>query len=421
MTNSHMNQKYKAPARFRLIQRPRVRARMMIHQKVLLVTSLFSALAFGFVIYINFYQINEAQAAVNGDYRSAATGNWNSTATWERYNGSSWVAAAVTPTSADGVITIQSGHTVTVTANVTVDQVVVATGGTITNSSSTLTVANGTGSDFDIAGTFNLNTGGTVTISSSAVITILNGGVYNYNGGSETTGSGWAVNNGGTYVHGVNGVAIPSGTWGTTSTLKITGVVNTDPDVQSQTFGNLIYDCPNQTANNDFKDKLLNIAGDFTVVNTGTGSIKFDKSSTNQTLNVSGSYYQTGGTLKMTNQGNWNISLTGTFNLSGGTFIMAGSDGVPILTVGGNISISGGTLDMSQYTGNTASKGVGTINLIGNFTMTGGSVTETATNIGKGEIYFAKSGTQTFSISGGTTITNTINFFVNSGSILDAG
>ena len=41
--------------------------------------------------------INPAPA--NGDYRSAASGNWKDNSTWETFNGSSWVAASSTPTS----------------------------------------------------------------------------------------------------------------------------------------------------------------------------------------------------------------------------------------------------------------------------------------------------------------------------------
>jgi hypothetical protein len=404
--------------RIRLVLR--ARARVSLHLKTYVATSVLSAFALAFIIFLNLYDSRQASAAANGDYRSKATGNWNSTSTWETYNGTSWVNASSTPSSTDGVITVLSGHTVTVNASVTVDQVVVSSGGTLTISSGTMTVANGTGSDVDVSGTANLNTGGTVSISSSAVITILSGGTWNYNGGTETTSAGWAINNGSTYVHGVNGVDVPTATWGSSSTLKITGVVNTDVDNLNQTLGNIIYDCPNQTANIDFKDKLASIAGDFTVVNTGSGRIKFDKSSTNQTLTISGNYSVTGGTVMQTNQGNWNISVAGNFSLSSGTYIMAGADGVPQLTILGNMTISGGTLDMSQYTGNTSSKGIGTINLSGNLTQSGGTITETSTGVGFGDIYFAKSGTQTFSLSGGS-ITNTINFTVNNGSILDAG
>lgn len=408
----------KSDRRMHFVQRRKMRTSLREH--LIMASSFLFALAIVFVIFIEGLDIKQAFGAATGDYRSKATGNWNSNSTWERYNGTTWVNASSTPTSADGVITIESGHAVSVTANVTVDQVVVASGGTLTNSAATLTIANGTGSDLDVAGTVNLNTGGTVTISSSALITILNGGIYNYNGGTETTSTGWAVNNGGTYVHGVNGVDIPNGTWGATSTLKITGVTNQDPETQSQTFGNLIYDCPSQTGNRDFKDKLQTINGDFTIVNTGTGTIKFDKSASGVTTTVAGNFSQTGGTMKITTMGNWNLSVAGNFSLSSGTFIMAGSDGVPNLTITGNLTISGGTLDMSQYTGAVSNMGLGTINLYGNYIQTAGTLTETATNVGKGAINFAKSGTQTYSITGGS-ITNTIDFTVNSSSILDAG
>jgi fibronectin-binding autotransporter adhesin len=68
-------------------------------------------------------------SAFGGDYQSAASGNWSAPATWQTYNGTQWVAAATAPASADGVITIRSPHTVTASAPVTVDQVVVNAGG----------------------------------------------------------------------------------------------------------------------------------------------------------------------------------------------------------------------------------------------------------------------------------------------------
>ena len=42
-----------------------------------------------------------ALAQTAGDYRSATNGNWNAVATWETYDGANWVAASVTPTSAN--------------------------------------------------------------------------------------------------------------------------------------------------------------------------------------------------------------------------------------------------------------------------------------------------------------------------------
>ncbi len=59
-----------------------------------------------------FFNIQTAQAATAGDYKSVKSGNWLDATTWQRFDGKKWVAAMVTPTSADGVITIQTGDTV---------------------------------------------------------------------------------------------------------------------------------------------------------------------------------------------------------------------------------------------------------------------------------------------------------------------
>ena len=93
-----------------------------------------------------------AQSA--GDYRSAASGNWNSTSTWETYNGSAWVAAVATPTSADGAITIIGPHNVSITATVAVDQFTINTGATLTMTTvgANITVDNGTGDDMVVNG-----------------------------------------------------------------------------------------------------------------------------------------------------------------------------------------------------------------------------------------------------------------------------
>lgn len=95
-------------------------------------------------------------AQVLGDYRSAATGNWGTLATWQTYDGASWIAATATPTSVNAqTITIQSPHTVTRNAAVTVDQVVIDPGATVlSNGANILTIANGAGVDLTINGTF---------------------------------------------------------------------------------------------------------------------------------------------------------------------------------------------------------------------------------------------------------------------------
>src|SRR5690349_6826349 len=88
-------------------------------------------------------------------FRSAQTGNWNQITTWETSASSSgpWSAATLTPDLNAGTISIRNGHTVTALASVTVDEVVIESGGVLINSmpaANTLTFNNGTGTDLDI-------------------------------------------------------------------------------------------------------------------------------------------------------------------------------------------------------------------------------------------------------------------------------
>ena len=54
-------------------------------------------------------------AQATGDYRTNGSGNWSSTAIWQQYNGSSWVAASAAPTGSE-TITVLSADSVFVDA-----------------------------------------------------------------------------------------------------------------------------------------------------------------------------------------------------------------------------------------------------------------------------------------------------------------
>ena len=96
-------------------------------------------------------------------FRSKNSGDWTDVNTWETsLNGSSWSNATVTPVNfaSDLTITIQSGHVVNILDDLTVDELVVAAGATLSASSITkLNFNNGTGVDFDLQGTFEDNAG----------------------------------------------------------------------------------------------------------------------------------------------------------------------------------------------------------------------------------------------------------------------
>lgn len=79
-----------------------------------------SAAFFAFLLVLLFSSSVFGQ--VLNDFRSlTATGNWNTLATWERFNGTIWVAATVLPgaTANNGNVTIRDGHTITITATPT--------------------------------------------------------------------------------------------------------------------------------------------------------------------------------------------------------------------------------------------------------------------------------------------------------------
>jgi hypothetical protein len=88
-----------------------------------------------------------------GDYQSAGSGNWNTVAVWQTWNGTAWVTPGGTPNNTSGMITILAGHTITVPAALNVDELTV--NGTMNTSAGiVLTVSNGTGVDLQINGTF---------------------------------------------------------------------------------------------------------------------------------------------------------------------------------------------------------------------------------------------------------------------------
>jgi hypothetical protein len=382
------------------------------------------------------------------DFRSINSGNWNSTSTWESFNGTSWVAASSTPTNSSGVISIRNGNTVTVSSNVTADEITVDAGGTLTISSGkTLTVANSTsGVDLTVNGTLTifgtmtnqgssstiisglviLKSGGTNNYAGSSNITINSGGRYRSEDNGFTTAANiWVINSGGVYQHNVDGGSIPQATWNTNSSCEVTGIVSIKPGNVNQSFYNFTWNSTGQTTVVNLSGLLENISGDFYCISTGTGKVRLSQTE-NYTMNIGGNYYHQGGTLFATTKSTaCFINITGNFIQTSGTF--AGTDvnqysgqGSPEMNVYGDFSISSGTFDMSQYTSNTSNKGIMTLNLFGNLIQSGGTITETATNTGEGNIYFTKTGIQYFTKTGGN-ISNTVHSIINSGSTVDVG
>jgi len=119
---------------------------------------------------------SNAQSA--GDYRSKTgvnPGLWSAVSTWETFDGTSWVAAVATPTSADGVITIQTGDSIILDFAVSIDQVVIQNGAILAmfnaGTPTTFTLNDGPGDDIINDGKLNVSVGATL---SGTTATILN-------------------------------------------------------------------------------------------------------------------------------------------------------------------------------------------------------------------------------------------------------
>ena len=329
-----------------------------------------------------------------GAYRSKATGNWNSTATWERFNGTSWVNAVATPTSADGLITIRTSHTVTVTAAVTIDQTIIEAGGQVTVNGGNLTL-NTVNNALVVSGTLRRE-GNTIANATAARLEFNSGGVYQH-----------AMTN-------ADQIAVPLATWNANSTCEIRGTTGNDNNTfrnsLAQSFGNFTWMPSSMSGLVSFTGDLTTINGTLRIESPGTQVLSlYDNQTT--ALSIGGDVIVASGILRIKdNSGTLNVSVGGNIVISGGE-LQVSDNGTTYVRANGGLSMTGGTLNMSLAGINDS------LTLKGNMSVTGGTITETST--GSGIIAFNGSSEQQF--TGGATIQNNINFVLISGATLKMG
>lgn len=337
---------------------------------------------------------NAAVGQATGDFRTFATGQWNDVNTWERFDGTTWINPAPnTPTSASGAITIRNAHTVTVTADVTIDQTTVQFGGVLqVGPLFTLTIADGTGDDLSNDGTF--------TLQDDA---FFDGSVVNVNGQLNNTSTINIDNSlsslnflpGSLYRHARDGGTVPLSNWNASSSCEISGVTGNAPGQTNQNFGNFNWNCPGQTGNITLVFAgTVNLGGSINISNTGSPvSRLLIFSNTNGTV----------------------INITGDFNVTNAARFAVTQTGNPVtLNVTGNY--------VHSSTGASALAGgasVGILNVNGNFQQSAGELRGTAGS----SVNFTGSGVQIFTGGGGfgTTAMNSANFSIAASSIFDMG
>jgi hypothetical protein len=371
-----------------------------------------------------------------GDFRSAASGNWNDVNTWERFDGLAWVnPAPSTPTSSDGIITIMDTHTVTVTSNVTADQIewdnscafCGSSGSLVVTSGSILTINNGTGDDVRIINDFTdvgmLRVEGTLRLNTGA--TIVDDDYGNLGSGpGPVTSDTYKIANGGTHIHttGAGVAPIPAADWQSGSTCQIDATTGTVPSITSGTiFHHFIWNGTSQGATLNLLGLLNNVNGDLTV--TSTNSQVFQLSSTTSyTLNIGGNFSIQGSSrVQLTSTGTVTVSITGNLDIASTSgsvnAVQFNATGVVDVNVAGNfLKTNAATVNLCA-----GSTGTTTLDVTGDYSVTGGTVTRGATvTSGGATISFVGNNSKTYT---NTTagITTQINYAVGSNKTLNLG
>jgi hypothetical protein len=316
-----------------------------------------------------------ATFTITGNYYSKSTGNLELTSSWGTNTDGTGNAPA-NFTTAGNTFNIRNNATPTIGAS-----------WTVSGTGSKIVVGDGTNAcNFTIASTFvvtspntDISNNGTITRTSSVVqslgsLNVLAGGTYDHN---FATGS------------------LPNATWAATSTLLVSA------DLQSNNFGGVTF------GNVTFR----NTAG--TTMFTGTSALS---STIAGNLNLEGT-----GTIIMSSQlsANGTLTVNGNVTISGNSIFriesvaLGSGSNTKTLLVLGNYVQSNGTMDLSTNTSTTMTARFAILEVRGDFSHTGGTLTENAAGASPGmttRVLLSKtSGTQTLESTGQT---GSVNFNV---------
>ncbi len=333
--------------------------------------------------------------------------------------------------NAGTALDVQSGSSLTLTGNA----------GTGVRS---LTLAFlGVGNVVSIAGALNVNTEGPndggIYNATNSVTTVT--GTVTHNGGSfNSSALNLSFASGGNYIHAVDGSSVPTADWDPNSNITITGMNAVYPGSMLQTFGNVTFSSA-LTANVTMSGDLT-CAGNLTYSNVNTGNfLRLSRTGVDRSIFVGGDFTQTSGNFVVVDgNGSGTMNVAGDFNMTGGSFILKDDNGAAELNVAGDFNKSGGAFIQRTSGGSTAvvnvsgnfnhSSGIyslsnqdeaeGDLSLAGHFSLTGGTLTENGEGDSAGNIFFNGPGTPQVYTPGGT-LSQNINFTVNSGAVLELG
>jgi len=294
-----------------------------------------------------FFEVNAFDSGTDfyspaGEFRSSESGDWDAVSTWAYNDGSGWIVPSSegVPDASKGNITITDGTSITISNTVSVDQLVIESGGILLiEADATLQIQNGIGTDVLVEG--QIHNRGLITLADNANLDFVGNG---------------------TYVHLQDGGEIPAATWRPESYCLINSVVDTAPSNGNQNFYSVTWNCPDQTGNESMKWNGNTIKGNINIENTGSARWQMcaPSSGSEATVTIEGDIVQTAGQFSSNGTGNDNTTVIihhkGNINVTGGNFsVSRGSQGGTGTTAwyfgGSQFSIVNATTQNSNQTG----------------------------------------------------------------------
>jgi len=270
------------------------------------------------------------------NFRTVNSGDWGNPATWEVFDGNSFVPAGTAPSPIDGIITVRSGHNVSINTGISVDQLVIESGATL-NQNTDITIANGAGTDISVSGTYNWNAG---LMNFPGNMVVESGGVLNLNS-NVNYGVRASITNNGTF-NWLEGNLKFSNNPVITNNAQMNIACNrvTQPDFSGGTFLNNGTITKTSTG--------ITQLGGLDITNSGTFSAA-------GTIDMISGFTNTG--ILNLNAGDFNIGSSGVFtHNTGGTITGTGSiNNFVVFTVNANLSFPAGITFNSASDFNLAS------------------------------------------------------------------
>jgi len=277
------------------------------------------------------------------NYRSSDSGSWFSRGIWEIFDGSDWNTSNDSPSSSDNTIFIRSGHTVSLADTVEVDQMTIETNGQLTiTEEGKLIIDNGADMDLSVSGIVRKESDGIITRIDDPAIEFLSGSRFELAGTNKF---------------------IIEADWDINSTCEITGSFEGSMNYTyhtDQSFGNFIWNCPNQINDVYFSGALTEVNGDFQLIETNGFELRLTGTTgADPVVNIYGNFEISGGILNLTSgENNIFFICYNDFTQSGGEIKATGT--------------GAGNLRFGPMTG---------IGFSGTFTHTGGVFTPTDVQI----------------------------------------